>query len=186
MKHKKGGESRLALGVSVYSAKPVGPAEKPKKKKRLDGGPIWWKAIKIVLIFAVVGIATYGAVRGLQIIVPDGDVEGGETEVVSKPVAKIVDEGNGGISSRVELFVYRLEQEAGDLGIKLEKVVLPLGKVREVYVYLQGREEYYKMVVDRSPAVMIEDANRVMRYLEGQGIKAEYVDVRVEGRAFIK
>ena len=53
-------------------------------------------------------------------------------------------------------------------------------------VYFDGRKEYYKMTSERGSAVQIEDAERMMRYLDGKALAPEYVDLRVEGRAYYK
>ena len=42
------------------------------------------------------------------------------------------------------------------------------------------------MTSERGSAVQIEDAERMMRYLDGKGLTPEYVDLRVEGKAYYK
>jgi hypothetical protein len=96
----------------------------------------------------------------------------------------IVDEAHYGVSERVRVAARRLANELGDYGVKLDRVVLPVGLVRQLDVYIEGREEYYKVLVDRSPAESAEDVVRVMHYLERVGKQVKYVDVRVAGRAY--
>lgn len=186
MKKRRGGAVIETPRVGVYTAgvsiKSGGYERRPEKQpSRIT--PKWKAIVGAVLITAAVAVVTFGVVRAIQSMVPGDDDRGG-TEV--NPTVRIIDESNAEISSRTKLFVWRLEQEAGDYGVKIAKVVLPRGLVREVDVYFENREERYKMQLDRSPAVMMEDANRIMKYLDREGIKAEYVDVRVEGRGYYK
>lgn len=104
-----------------------------------------------------------------------------------EPTVTIVDESTGNnISSRVKVFVARLEADAKDYNIKLDHVVLPFQKARELWVYFEGRDEYYKMTTERGSTVQIEDAERMIRYLDSKGLKPSYVDLRVEGNAYYK
>lgn len=104
-----------------------------------------------------------------------------------EPTVAIVDENVGdNISSRTKVFVARLEADAKDYNLKIDHVVLPFQKAREILVYFDGRKEYYKMTSERGSAVQIEDAERMMRYLDGKALAPEYVDLRVEGRAYYK
>ena len=104
-----------------------------------------------------------------------------------EPTVAIVDENVGNnISSRTKVFVARLEADAKEKNLKVDHVVLPFQKAREILVYFDGRKEYYKMTSERGSAVQIEDAERMMRYLDGKGLMPEYVDLRVEGKAYYK
>ena len=104
-----------------------------------------------------------------------------------EPTVAIADENSGtDISARVKEFVSRLEKDAKIEGYEVDRVVLPLNKVREIHVYIKKRNEYYKMTIDRGSAVQAEDMGRMIRYLDKKKIKAEYVDLRVEGKAYYK
>ena len=104
-----------------------------------------------------------------------------------KPTVDIVNEQSAEkVSSRVEDFVARLEESFIDSGMKVDHVILPAGKAREVDVFLKNREERYKMNLDRGAAVQVEDAIRMQKYIDERNIKVEYIDVRVEGRGFYK
>ena len=104
-----------------------------------------------------------------------------------EPTVPIVDENVGNnISERVKVFVARLEADAKDYGLKVDHIVLPFQKAREILVYFEGRGEYYKMSIERGSTVQAEDAERMIRYLQGKGIQPEYVDLRVEGKAYYK
>ena len=103
------------------------------------------------------------------------------------PTVPIVDENAGqNVSQRAKTFVARLEADAKDFNLEIDHVVLPFQMAREVLVYFKGRTEYYKMTLERGSTVQIEDASRMMVYLDGKEKKVEYVDLRVEGKAFYK
>ena len=103
-----------------------------------------------------------------------------------EPTVEIIVEGGGSVSDRMVEFVAKLERDFSDLGLGVNRVILPQGKSRELDVYLVDRLEYYKMSVDRGSAVQAEDAERMMRYLDERGVVADYVDLRVEGKAYYK
>lgn len=110
-----------------------------------------------------------------------------EAANITEPTVSIIDENAGdNISSRVKEFVARIEQDFRDLGMSVDHVVLPYQKAREVDVFITGRSEYYKMSLDRGSAVQAEDAERMLRHLDEKSIKASYVDLRVEGKAYYK
>lgn len=108
-----------------------------------------------------------------------------ETKAVLAPTVEIVDENVGeNVSARVEEFVARLEVDVKEGGVEVDHIVLPLGMARQLNVYVKGREEYYKLSLDRGSAVQAEDMIRMMGYLDEKGISCGYVDLRVEGKAF--
>ena len=103
------------------------------------------------------------------------------------PTVTILDENVGNnLSERTKLFVARLEKDAKDSGKEIDHVVLPFQKARELDIYFKGRGEYYKMTMERGSAVQMEDAERMMRYLDGKDLHPSYVDLRVEGKAYYK
>ncbi len=71
-------------------------------------------------------------------------------------------------------------------GLTVTKVVLPVGTTRQLLVSLEGVDYPVKVSVDRSAAEQAEDAARSIRYLQGKGIGAEYIDVRVSGKAYYR
>jgi hypothetical protein len=80
-----------------------------------------------------------------------------------------------------------IEVDFRDLGYKVVKAVIPSGSIREVDLYIEGKNGFIKTTIDRGTAVTVEDADRVIRYLAERGIgDFEYIDARVEGRAFWK
>lgn len=103
------------------------------------------------------------------------------------PTVTIVDENVGNnLSERAKLFVARLEKDAKDYNLEIDHVVLPYQKARELDIYLKDRGEYYKMTTERGSAVQMEDAERMIRYLDEKGLHPSYVDLRVEGKAYYK
>lgn len=113
------------------------------------------------------------------------EVSGKTTEVEIR--AQVIDEDNRGqISARTKTYIAQLERDLADLGYIVTKVTLPTGMSRELYVDLEGKEGYFKVNLDREMAVTAEDIDRMVRYLEKNGIVPEYVDVRIEGKAYFK
>ncbi len=105
----------------------------------------------------------------------------------TEPTVAIIDENAGNnISARVKVFVARLEADAAEKNVAVDHVVLPFQKAREMLVYFVGRKEYYKMTIERGSTVQVEDAERMMRYLDSKELAPEYVDIRVEGKAYYK
>lgn len=102
------------------------------------------------------------------------------------PSVEIIDEAGIGITNRMRNYVGQVESDFKDIGYALSRAVVPAGKTREVDVYLFGVDTYFKLSIDRGTAVSAEDTVRMIRYLEERGIKAEYVDVRVEGKGFYR
>lgn len=109
--------------------------------------------------------------------------------VVYQPTVEIVDEdgssAGGEITNWMREYVGQAEVDFRDLGYKVVKAVVPAGSIREVDLYLDGQPGYVKMLVDRDSAPSTEDADRLIRYLQGQGITSfEYIDVRLPKKAY--
>lgn len=101
--------------------------------------------------------------------------------------AQVIDEDNRGqISTRTKAYIAQLEKDLEDLGYIVTKVTLPTGVSRELYVDLEGRTEYFKVNLDRETALTAEDIDRMVRYLEKNEVVPEYVDVRIEEKAYYK
>ena len=141
-----------------------------------------------VVIGVVILIALVGLVAGHYIVDLLAESKAKETvQEVPEPTVVISDDNPGTeISVRVKEFVVRLENDAKLEGFEVDRVVLPLNKAREIHVYMKDRNEYYKMTIDRDSAVQAEDMGRMIRYLDKKKVKAEYVDLRVEGKAYYK
>ncbi len=63
-------------------------------------------------------------------------------------------------------------------------ITLPASTTRQVQVTVQGASYPIKFSIDRPAGEQAEDAARAIRYLASNGINAQYLDVRVSGRAF--
>lgn len=150
-----------------------------KRSKRKNVGVVLGVVLIIVLAGVVVGhyVAEIAAENQAR----------KEVAKQPEPTVDIKDENaNTEISSRVRLFVARLEDDARSEGYEIDHVILPLNKVREMHVFVKNRKEYYKMTVDRGSAVQAEDMGRMIRYLDKKKVGATYVDLRVEGKAYYK
>ena len=141
-----------------------------------------------VVIGAVILIALIGIVVGHYVSELLAESKKKETVIQEPEPTVVISDDNPGtkISARVKEFVVRLEKDAKIEGFELDRVVLPLNKVREIHVYIKERGEYFKMTIDRGSAEQAEDMGRMIRYLDKKQVKAEYVDLRVEGKAYYK
>lgn len=111
----------------------------------------------------------------------------------SEPTVEIVDEvanndiGSGKITSRMKEYIGRIENCFKERGYQAQKAVIPSSGIREVRIYLDGYEGFIKTIIDRDPAVSVEDADRMIRYLKERGIEDfKYIDVRIDGKAYWK
>lgn len=68
----------------------------------------------------------------------------------------------------------------------VQRVVLPAGMIRELDIYLQGRAYRVKVQLDRDVASQAADVKSALTYIDAHGGAGEYVDVRVQGKAFYK
>lgn len=110
---------------------------------------------------------------------------GGDVAPVYEIQAEIVDEEqHGQISTRMKNYIANLEQALARSGRKVTKVTLPSGKSRELYIDVEGRQEYLKVSLDRGVTVTAEDAERMWKYLDEHDIHPNYVDLRVEGKGY--
>lgn len=151
------------------------------------------KVLRIILV--VVGfLLIIGTIVVICKSVLSGEEGGGlgltETIVLPyEPTIELVDEaaGNHQITSRMREYVGQAESDFRDLGYTPLRAVIPAGAIREVDFYLSGWNGRIKMTIDRETAVSVEDADRMLRYLQGIGVSEfEYIDVRVEGKGYWK
>lgn len=108
--------------------------------------------------------------------------------VTYKPTIEIVDENSGGtITGRMSKYIGQAEVDFREYGLIPIKAVIPTGAIREVDFYFDGHPGFIKTTMDRGTAVSAEDASRMIRYLEGQGITDyQYIDVRLPEKAYWK
>lgn len=117
-----------------------------------------------------------------------------EKNYYDAPTVQIVDEsgvspeqGSAVVGTRLLGFLGRIVSEAKGRGYTPVKAVLPTGTTRQVDVYFENTSTYVKFSIDRGAGEQMEDADRALKYLHSHGGGgAEYVDVRVSGRAAYK
>ena len=161
-------------------------ARKKDKKKATR------RVVFTILGFLVLGVAVVMVVRNFIFTnEPEPLAQTTEPTPEYHPTIEVIDEdasaSEGKITSRMETYIGKLERDFKDLGYKPVKAVIPTGSIREVDFYLEGHPGFIKTTIDRDSAVTAEDADRLIRYLAGQGITDyQYLDVRLPGRAFWK
>ena len=114
-----------------------------------------------------------------------------EPVLSAEPTIEIVDASasatGGKITSRMRNYIGLIESDLKSYNYQPIKAVIPTDSIREVDLYLDGYAGYFKTTIDRDAAVTAEDIDRMLRYLAEQGITTfEYVDVRIDNRAFWK
>lgn len=73
-----------------------------------------------------------------------------------------------------------------DEKIDVDRVVVPQGSARYVEFYVQGRNYPFKAQITRDSASQAHDIAVMTRYVDSKGIQPQYVDCRVEGKAYWK
>ena len=70
--------------------------------------------------------------------------------------------------------------------MNVSEVILPANTVRQVWFKTEGRETQIRMTVDRSAQAQVKQAIATLSYLDNNGAKPGYIDVRVDQRSFYK
>ena len=70
--------------------------------------------------------------------------------------------------------------------MNVSEVILPANTVRQVWFKVEGRETQIRMTVDRSAQAQIKQVIATLNYLDNNGAKPGYIDVRVDQRSFYK
>lgn len=110
-----------------------------------------------------------------------------EPDVTIRDNSGIRTENNEVVTSKRFLaFVGRVIGHAKDDGFTVKTATIPSLTTRQVRITLKGVGPYFTYSVDRPPAEQVEDMGRIVRYLRTRGISAQYVDVRVQGKAFYR
>ena len=124
---------------------------------------------------------------------PDSDPTAVKPEPIltAEPTIEIIDASTSAaadkITSRMRNYIGLIEADLKSYNYQPTKAVIPTDSIREVDFYIDGYNGYFKTTIDRDAGVTAEDIDRMLRYLAGQGIADfEYVDVRIDGRAFWK
>ena len=157
--------------------------QKDKRKSHLR---VFFVSFGFIILVAILAVVYFAFVRGRE---EQPIVE--EPEPTYQPTIEVVDEDaaatSGKITSRMKDYIGQAEVDFRALGYQPTRAVLPAGAVREIDFYLDGYSGYIKMFIDRPTAVSVEDADRMLRYLSGQGITDfQYIDVRLPHKAYWK
>lgn len=182
-------KSKVRIGRAIFekreqleTASERAAAHKKGKRRRI------FRIVFVTILF----LAVFGLVLNLISFSFKNEEELGLIETVTaefEPTIELVDEAmsSGGISSRMREYVGRAERDFRELNYVPIRAVIPAGAIREVDFYLSGWTGKIKMTIDRDTAVSVEDADRMIRYLQGINVSEfEYIDVRVEGKGFWK
>lgn len=128
-------------------------------------------------------------IAGTQYFVDDAGIVF-ERNYYEAPTVQIVDEsgirpeeGSVVVGDRMLGFLGRVIALAGERGYTVTQALLPQGATREVDVILKDTPTRVKFSIDRGAGEQVEDMDRALKYMRERGIGAEYVDVRVSGRA---
>ncbi len=138
--------------------------------------------VLIIVVIIIIGLSFSSE------SVPDPDQL--SSSVNYKPTIEIIDEdatSGSMVSERMKDYVGQAEVDFRALGLVPIKAVIPKGSIREIDFYLEDNPGFIKTTLDRGTAVSAEDAKRMLNYFEEKGItEFEYIDVRIEGKAYWK
>lgn len=116
-----------------------------------------------------------------------------EENYYDTPSVRIIDQsgveqldGTAIASSRFLNFVGRAVSQAKDSGLEVEQAIIPASTTRQVELRVKGHDYPIKLSLDRSVGAQIEDMKKAIEYFDTNKIAIEYVDVRVESKAFYK
>ncbi len=68
----------------------------------------------------------------------------------------------------------------------VKEIVIPSGTLKEVDLLFDDRPYLIKLNIDREPLGQVADIIAAVQHIQARGITPQYVDVRVEGKAFYK
>ena len=83
-------------------------------------------------------------------------------------------------------FIGRVIALAAERNLPVAKIIVPPLTTRQIEVYFADSTFPVKMSTDGNAAKQVEDAARMLKYLNERKIMPNYVDVRVERRAYYK
>jgi hypothetical protein len=114
-----------------------------------------------------------------------------ETNYFDEPNITITDLNSSssanGISGRMLEFIGKTIAGIEESGVgKVKEVSIPVSAARYVEMKLVGREFFIKVQIDRDVESQITDIENTVKFLDGKGIKPNYIDVRIKNRAFWK
>ena len=187
MVRKAEGELKAGRTIAEKREKLETSSERMEARKKGKKRQFWRILLTVVGFLAVVGLIIWlvaGFLSGTQ----ENLVE--EIVIPYAPTIEVIDEdaaAGGKITNRMNEYIGQAETDFRELGYKPIKAVIPTGMIREVNFYLEGVSGYIKTTIDRGSGVSVEDADRMIRYLQGIGVgEFQYIDVRVEGKGYWK
>jgi hypothetical protein len=114
-----------------------------------------------------------------------------ERNYFANPTVQIVDDSGAALqqgttvaSNRFLGFVGRVVALSRASGYTVSQAILPAGTTRQLEVRIDGVGPRVKLSIDRPAGEQVEDMVRALGYVSSQGIAAQYIDVRVSGKAF--
>ncbi|MBQ6394613.1 hypothetical protein IJH97_02590 [Candidatus Saccharibacteria bacterium] len=179
-------QNTMKLGRTIVAEreKTLSESERMLARKKAKSKKTFMTMISVLILSAVVILLV---VTIYNVIVKNRDVAAPVEQDKYMPTVRIEDGGGTSyVTEKMKEYVGRVERDFQSYGRKVVRAVIPAGKTREIDIYLDGRDEYYKLSIDRGSAVSAEDAVRMIKYLDERDIHPEYVDVRVEGKAYYK
>ena len=94
--------------------------------------------------------------------------------------------GKMATSSNFLSFVGQVTAELKKQNLEVARVTLPRGSIRYVEFYLANRVYPFKAQITRNATSEASDIAVMTRYVDRHGLSPQYVDCRVEGRAYWK
>ena len=143
------------------------------------------KVIKLLSVLAVITVVTVVVIMELTVWVEKRE-KAEAAKNIPQPTIEIIDEGKMGVTSRMKEYVAQLETDLKDLEYAADRAVVPTGKSREIHLFIKGYDFYVKYNIDRGTAVSAEDTDRMIKYVAEHDLHPEYIDVRVEGKGYLK
>ena len=86
-------------------------------------------------------------------------------------------------SARLLSFVGRIVSLSGQGSYVVTEAILPSGTTRQIEIRLKDVQPLVKLSIDRGAGEQVEDMVRSLNYLKSRNQGAQYIDVRVAGRA---
>lgn len=96
------------------------------------------------------------------------------------------DKGEAIASNKFLRFVGRVVTECTSRGYVVVEATIPTDTTRQLNIKLKGRVTTIKLAVDRDIQNQVEDMNNAFLYLDSRSIYPEYIDVRINGKAYYK
>jgi len=93
------------------------------------------------------------------------------------------EQGSTVASARLLSFVGRVVSLSEQGSYNVTEAILPSGTTRQIEIRLKDVQPLVKLSIDRGAGEQVEDMVRALNYLKSQGKGAQYIDVRVSGRA---